>query len=253
MRPKLFIIIPSIIINILYTDLFSADSDPALFNEIIEANTGIKSIDAEIIQYINTPEHSREVYKGKYIADDKGRFRIDYTVPSKQIVLNNGRFIYWFFPYENILYIIGNDKAGQKELKVNPLQEFKSMEFEKQFKVIYKGKHFYGFFNTAYEYLVMDVKNELNFQIRVDSKNKVLLSKIVTNSAGQEIIRELYESYEKINGAFFPARIDIHARTEKGITRNTTEYSNIRLNYSVSENIFQIKFPDNAKKKYLQQ
>jgi outer membrane lipoprotein-sorting protein len=249
---KFFFISPLIIITIFYSELSASDADLSLFNEIIEANTGIKSIDAEIVQYINTPEHSKEVFKGRYIADNKGRFRIDYSAPFKQIVLNDGRVLYWYFPEDNILYIIGNDKANQKEPKVNPLQEFKNKEFEKQFKVNYRGKHFYGFFNTSHEFIVKDVKNELNFEIRVDAKNKVLLSKIVTNSAGQEIIKEIYGSYEKIKDTFFPARIDIYARTDKGVTRNTTEYSNIRLNYSVSESQFQIKFPENAKRKYLQ-
>jgi outer membrane lipoprotein-sorting protein len=253
LRFKFTIIVSLIIIYNFYSTLKAAESDLSLFNEIIEANTGIKSIDAEITQYINTPEHSGEVYKGRYVADDKGRFRIDYTIPSRQFVLNNGRSLFWYFPEDNILFIIGNDKANQKEPKVNPLREFKNKEFGNQFKVNYKGKHFYGFFNSAHKYIVKDIKNELNFEIRVDAKNKLLLSKIVTNSAGQEIIKEIYESYEKIKDTFFPARIDIFARTENGITRNTTEYSNIRLNYSVSENLFQIKFPDNVKKKYLQQ
>ncbi len=253
MRPNSFIFISLIIVNILYTASSAADTDLALFKEIIDANTGIRSIDAEIIQYINTPEHSREVYKGRYIADDKGRFRIDYNIPSRQVVLNTGKSVYWFFPGDNILYIIGNEKAAPKEPKVNPLQEFKNREFENQFKVNYRGKRFYGFFNTAYEFRIEDIKNELNFEIRVDPKNKVLLSKIVTNRSGQEIIRELYENYKNIKDTFFPARVDVFARTGEGITRNTTEYSNIRLNYSVPENIFHIKFPENVKKKYLQQ
>jgi outer membrane lipoprotein-sorting protein len=250
---NLFFLTLLIIIDIPYAALSATESDLSLFNEIIKANTGIKSIDAEIVQYINTPEHSKEVFRGRYIADNNGRFRIDYTAPSRQIVLNNGYALYWFFPDDNILYIIGNDKKNQKELKVNPLQEFQNKEFDKQFKVTYEGKHFYGFFNTSHEFDIKDIKNELNFKIQVDAKNKTLLSKIVTNSAEQEIIKEIYGSYEKIKDIFFPARVDIYARTDKGVTKNTTEYSNIRLNYSVSDSLFQIKFPENVKKKYLQQ
>ncbi|MBN2402572.1 MAG: DUF4292 domain-containing protein [Spirochaetes bacterium] len=242
-------IAPLAIISVLSA---SADeADLSLFNEIIKANMGIISIDAEIVQYITTPDHSKEIFKGRYKADNQGRFRIDYTAPSKQTVLNNGRALYWYFPDDNILYILENGNAGRKDLKVNPLQEFLNKNLSNQFKVIYRGKHFYGFFKTAHEFIVKDNKNELNFNIRVDAKTKMLISKIITNITGQEIIKEIYENHKKIKNIFFPSTIDIYARTDKGITRNTTEYSKIRLNYSVPDSLFEKKFPENAKKKYL--
>ncbi|MFH0976131.1 MAG: DUF4292 domain-containing protein [Spirochaetota bacterium] len=247
----------NIILTVFFIIIFNAassaeETSPLPFSEIIEANTGIRSIDAEIVQHVNTPEHGREVFKGRYIADDRGRFRIDYTAPSKQIVLNNGASLYWYFHDDNVLYIIGNNAVPNKP-KINPLQEFKQNESGNQFKINYMGKHFYGFFNSAHQYIVDDVKNKLSFNIMIDAKNKALLSKIITDSAGVEIMKEIYEDYKKIKNINFPSRIDIYARTDKGITRNITIYSGIRLNYSVDEKLFKAAFPADAKKKYLQQ
>ncbi len=234
-----------------FSDLTFADSGQLLFSEIIEANTGIISIDAEIIQYINTPEHSREVFKGKYIADNSGRFRIDYSAPSRQIVLNDGKILHWYYPEENVLYIIGNDKTSRENPKINPLQEFRSEQFTEQFQVDYSGKHLYGFFKWAYKFIVKDRKNNLAIHIEVDSKSKVVLSKVVKDIAGAEIIKEVYDGYERIKEVYVPGQIDVYARTNTGIARNTTKYSNIRLNYTIPDTMFKMKFPKNVKKKYL--
>ena len=79
----------------------------------------------------------------------------------------------------------------------------------------------------------------------------MLLAKIVKNNLGQEIMKEIYGNYEKFKNIYFPKRIDVYARTDKGITRNTTKYYNIRLNYFLPNKIFNIRFPENVKKRYL--
>ena len=66
----------------------------SLFREIVRVNSRVKSIDAAIIQHIYTPEHYKEVYKGRYRADNLQRFRIDYTIPSRQIVVNDGKGLF---------------------------------------------------------------------------------------------------------------------------------------------------------------
>jgi outer membrane lipoprotein-sorting protein len=249
----LFFAVFSVFSILVFNNPLSADTNQNLFNEIMKVNSGIRSIDAEIVQYINTPENLREVYKGKYIADDSGRFRIDYTTPSKQIVLNDGFKLYWYYPEDNLLYLLGNDKAagGNSKPKINPLQEFQAEKFKDQFTLDYSGEHLYGFFKWSHEFIVKDIKNGLQIYIEVDSKSKVLLSKIIKNSEGAEIIKEIYTDYEKIKEIYVACQIDVYARTKTGITRNTTKYSNIRLNFFIPDSMFKMKFPDNVIKKYI--
>lgn len=245
------IVLLTILIIFFLNFLFASEQNLTLFNEIIKANTGIKSLDAKIIQHIDTAEHSREVFAGRYIADNSGRFKIEYTSPSKQTVLNNGQAIYWYFQDSNLLYILGREKTNHRDPKINSLQEFQNKDLSKQFKIEFLGKELYGFFKLAHKFAVKDIKNDMNFNIKVDAKSNILLSKIITNSAGVEILKEEYSNYELIKNIYFPKRIDVYARTNKGIIRNTTEYDNILLNYSVPENMFEIRFPANARKKYL--
>ena len=135
----LFFIITIFVFNYVYAE------DLSLFRQIVEENSRIKSIEADIIQYVITPEHSKEIFKGKYRADKKGRFRIDYTTPSNQIVLNDGRCIYWYYPDERLLYKIVDKEKILHRSSINPLKEF-SKDFDKNFKIHYLGKHLYGFF-----------------------------------------------------------------------------------------------------------
>ncbi len=222
-----------------------------LFNKILKANSRIKSIDASIIQYINTPEYSKEVYKGRYRAVASGNFRIDYTTPSSQTVLNNSKHFIWYYPDDRLLYQIGGGDAPGSTPKINPLQEFIKRDFDKRFKVLYLGKHLYGFFIWAHQFVLEDSKTDSVIDIWIDAEKMVVLAKLVKDKHGREIIKEIYGEYKKINNIFFPARVDVFARSRDGATRNTTEYSDVRLNYAIPEKVFNIKFPDNIERRYL--
>lgn len=238
-------------LSIISKRLSAETNSPALFTEIIEANTKIKSVEADITQYISTPEHSKEVFKGKYTADNNGRFKITYNSPSRQVVINNGSNILWYYPDDNIVYTVKQDQNPKRESGINPLKEFKNKKSENDYKINYLGKHLYGFFISAYHFKINDINNKLLFDIWVNAKSKVLLAKITTNSSGIEIIKELYGDYEKINDIHFPKRIDVYARSRSGVTKNTTKYSNIKLNFSIPDTMFKIKLPQDVKRKYL--
>ncbi|MBN2038656.1 MAG: DUF4292 domain-containing protein [Spirochaetes bacterium] len=231
--------------------LYADDDFPALFSEIIEANTKINTVEADITQYISTPEHAKEIFKGRYFADNKGRFRIEYTSPSKQIVVNNGADLFWFYPDDNTVYTVKQTADTENRSGINPLKEFNKTKSGENYSINYLGKHLYGFFTLAYHYRIKDSKNNLLFNIWVNVKTKVLLAKIITNNDGIEITKELYSDYEKIKNVYFPKRIDVYARTDTGINKNTTKYSGIKLNFTIPESTFKLHLPENVVKKYL--
>lgn len=243
---SVFCSISFLLLNSAYADNLS------LFREIVKENSKIKTVEADIIQYIDTPGNSAEVYKGRYRADRRGRFRIDYKTPSTQIVVNNGKSLYWYYPKDKLLYKIGRRANIMRSPKISPLKEF-AKNFEKNFRIEYLGKQLYGFFKIAHQFVISDKKGRLVTDIWVDVKKKVILAKIITDKDGDEVMKELFQEYKKIKNIFFPSRIDVYARTAGGITKNITKYNNVNLNSPFRNNIFKLNFPSDVKVRHLQE
>jgi outer membrane lipoprotein-sorting protein len=221
----------------------------SLFRQLVEESTRISSIDAEIEQHITGANGSIELFKGRYRADSMGRFRIDYHIPYRQIVVNNGRILYWYYPDDKLLYTIGEDSGTVGNPGINPLREFSST-LDKSIEINYLGRHLYGFFMFAHHFSLFVKGREVVIDLWIDAKKRVVLAKIVLNRAGQEILKEIYGDYKRCDGIYFPLRVDVYARTNSGITRNTTYYKNVRLNYKLRGAVFSIRFPKDVKTRH---
>ncbi len=223
--------------------------DLSLFREIIKNNRGISSIESEITQLVSTNGNIPEQFKGRYLADDKGRFRIDYYKPETQIVIGNGRDLLWYYPKEKILYNMGRAVSGSAP-KMNPYDEF-SQNLEKRFGVEYMGTRIYSITKTAKLFLLKDRVSGVNIYLWIDKEKKVLLKKVVKDKNQRELIKEIYGNYKKIGNVYFPMKVDVTLRTPGGITRNITNYSNVRLNIKPGTRAFDIDLPaDTVKKNY---
>ncbi len=227
-----------------------AAGEPPRFREIIDANSGVRSIDARITQRIAEQGRGRETYRGRYRADGRGRFRIDYNEPSAQIVVYDGTSLLWYFPKRNTLYEMKGGAAGRSKPAVNPLQSV-SGDVEKRFEARFDGKKRYGLFKQAYSFSLRDRLRNESFSILVDANQLAIVEKTVRDGRGAEIVRELYEEYRTINGILFPARVTVSARTASGIVKNLTEYHKILLNGKIDETIFRLDVPRNALRKKL--
>jgi outer membrane lipoprotein-sorting protein len=223
--------------------------DPSLFRQLVRESTRISSIDAEIEQHIKGANGSTELFKGRYRADNMGRFRIDYRTPYRQVVVNNGRILYWYYPDDKLLYTIGEDSGPMGNPAINPLREF-SKELDKSIEVNYLGRNLYGFFILAHHFSLLVKGRDIIVDLWIDAKRRVILSKIVLNRAGQEILKEIYGDYKRFDGIYFPLRVDVYARTDRGITRNTTYYKNVRLNRKLKGGVFSIRFPKDVKTRH---
>ena len=211
-------------------------NETTLFKELVRVNSMIKSIDADIEQYIKRPGHPVELFKGHYRAESTGSFRIDYHTPSRQRVIFRHKTLYWYYPEDKLLYQFGGGRKHPGSTKFNPLSEF-SNNLERNFTVHYLGKHIYGLFSIVHQY--------------IDKKRKVVRSKIYRNKLGKEIIKEIYEGFHKIGDIYFPTRIDVFAKAPNGVTRNTTYYKNIKLNRKFLKKVFMISVPGDVKRRYL--
>jgi len=225
-------------------------NETALFKELIRINSMIQSIDADIEQYIKRPGHPVELFKGHYRAESTGSFRIDYHTPSRQIVIYRDNTLFWYYPEDKLLYQLGGGRKHHGSTKFNPLSEF-SRDLERNFTIHYLGKHIYGLFLTVHQYIIRSKKSEHAVVLMIDKKRKVVRSKIYKSKLGKEIIKEIYEDFNKIGDIHFPTRIDVFAKAPNGVTRNTTYYKNIKLNRKFSKRVFIISVPRDVKRRYI--
>ncbi len=228
----------------------SADDAAALFREVARAHAKIRAIDAEITQYIAEPGRPREIFRGRYRADDRGRFRIDYTVPSRQIVRSDGKVFEWYYPDDRLLYYAESADGGRKGPGFNPLGGIEG-ELESRFELSGGGWRLYGFFRRARVYHLKDRHSGVDIEVRVDPAMKAVISKTVRDRRGYEILKESYEAYRAIGGIYFPSRVSVTARTARGITSNVTDYGRVSLNGTIPDAVFRADYPRGVTRKRL--
>lgn len=220
-----------------------AAGDPLdLFRKVVMEHARMRSVDAEITQYIQMGEGPQEIFKGRYRADNSGRFRIDYTAPSAQIVVNDGAGLYWYYPGEKLVYRIEGRGAAGHGQGLNPLREFQG-KFEERFEITSEGSRLHGFFRKAHGFRVTDTKSGLTLRILVDEKTKAVLEKVVRDRTGREILKESYSDFIRAGGIRFPARVSVLAQGARGVTRNTTRYSYVTLNRDIHPSTFRLTLP----------
>ena len=233
-----FLLLPSILI---------ASGSDSLLEKIIIRQNRIKTIDCTINQLIY--EKNEVVsYQGRYRANASGKFRIDYTMPSSQTVINTAKALYWYIPEDNNLYIIPSRDAG---LSANPAVNISGFikKIDDRLKINYSGFHFYGFFKIAHRFIIIDSSHGNRIEFITDAGNYTIIEKRVRDRDGKEIIREVYGDYSLVQNELFPRRVDVFARTESGLTRSISKYSDISLNGPVPDSIFFMKVPKNVRKR----
>ncbi|HSV98495.1 MAG TPA: DUF4292 domain-containing protein [Spirochaetota bacterium] len=228
----------------------AADETAVLFREVARAHAKILTIDAEITQYITEPGRGREIFRGRYRADGRGRFRIDYTVPSRQIVRSDGAGFEWYYPDDRLLYYAKAAGRGPARPGFNPLDGIDS-ELETRFELSGGAWRLYGFFKRARVYHLKDRQSGVDIEVRVDPSTKAVISKTVRDRRGYELLKETYEGYRAIGGIYFPSRVSVTARTAKGITSNVTDYGRVTLNGPVPDAVFRADHPRGVTRKRL--
>lgn len=251
MKKPILIISISIVICSLQLILLpvKGQSEQDLFNKVIEANKGIETIDCDISQFIFHND-TIEKFAGRYRVNAKGFFRIDYEHPSRQIVMKNRNGLSWYFPGDNLLYIIQENAEYPVQPGINPLKDI-IHNSDPRFTMRYAGTHIYGFFTTSNHFIAKDPSRGIIFTIISDAEKHTIFEKSISDLNGREIIREVYSNYSKNGPQYFPGRVDVLARTSRGIIRNTTFYRNVHLNRNHAESIFSLQIPRNTIKKFV--
>jgi outer membrane lipoprotein-sorting protein len=230
-----------ILFILLQIQAFSSDK-ASVMEGVINNYSGFNSIQASIAQHIFNPDKSHLKMTGDYCATGSGLMRIDYIFPSRQIVINNSRGLFWYYPESEVVY---SAKSGG--VKNESLPVFLKRAYEEGgnlFRLAYRGKRFYGFFSRAHIFDIK-LKNNNTFRVWIDNEGKYVLRKYLLDSSGREIVKELYSDYKKINGIFVPSVIEVRARTSGGTVRTLTEYSNIIINKKIDPSYFNFKIKQN--------
>ncbi|NMB64614.1 MAG: hypothetical protein GYA16_07065 [Spirochaetes bacterium] len=223
--------------------LFSIQSFADELDSIIN-NFAVESIDATIVQVIAETGKPTVRYEGRYRAY-KQNLRIDYSKPFSQIVIVKEGKLQWYYPESKELWVMQNMSAPV----THPFAQF--FAFKDRIVIKSKENTYYGFFKRAYRYILVDTTTRTTIELIIDKHNGYPIKKITYTADNVEIMRELYEDYMFVNNVWFPATVEVIARTHSGTTRNVTRYYNVHLNVTIQPDIFTMQIPKGVTVKHM--
>lgn len=234
---------------ILTCTLFGANNAVAndrIIEALISEQNRIRTIDCSLTQLIYEDGNSIR-YTGRYRADSTGRFRVDYTLPSKQTVLNTAKGLFWHMPEENTLYMIESKipaLSGSNPGGIGNMMK----KIDDRLELKYLGTHLYGFFTVAHRFIMIDGGSGNRMEFIAGARDNIILEKKVLDRDGTEVMREVYSDYTSVGGMHFPLRVDVYAKTGTGVTRSISFYRDVRLNGIIPDDVFRLKVPGNVRK-----
>lgn len=215
------------------------------FDDFIKDYSSVKSIRGNLVQYVKNGT-SYEKISGYYSAINEGWFRIDYTLPEKQIVIFNSKGLYWFYPERNLLFIKYKKSSEQTSLPGTALiQNFDSVN------VYYQGVRFYGLFKFAHVYCFKNLSGDRTVIIWFNPEKRYVIRKYIIDNSGREIVKEIYHEHCNTGSVNIPSKIELFLRTESGIIHTQTEYSDLQVNFSTDKRNYDFKIEKNMTVRYL--
>ncbi len=110
-----FVLVLSLVLANLYKDLY-AQSIEEVLDRIQSFYNQIESLRGAFTQETLYPDGKREVRSGKFWIKKPGRFRWEYYLPEKFIIISDNRNIYVYYPEENQVYVYPGGKAISSQL-----------------------------------------------------------------------------------------------------------------------------------------
>lgn len=216
--------------------------DSARFRALVKRVPAISSIRADIVQHIKQGDGPTATYRGSYIADHTGRFRIDYHAPERQVVLFSRNKLIWYFPEQRVAYEYSGGPPRGNTPGMLPLAQFRNVSGN-GYSVTYCGRHMAGIFTVVDVYRLRDKKRNIVIEIWVDPGRNTVIRKTVKSRDDVEVMQESYSSFTEISGAILPTGIRVDMRTDNGIQSSVTRYSNIRINTGNRPGVFRLDLP----------
>lgn len=215
------------------------------FNNYIKDYSSVKSIRGNLVQYIIN-DASFEKISGYYSAINEGWFRIDYILPEKQIVIFNGKGLYWFYPERNLLYIKYKKPDEQTSLPGTAfIQNFENVN------VFYQGVRFYGLLKYAHVYSFKNVAGDRTVVVWFNPEKRYVVRKYIIDNSGREIVKEIYHEHCNTGSVYIPSKIELFIRSESGIIHTQTEYSDLQVNFSTDKRNYDFKIEKKMTVRYL--
>ena len=227
-------ILSAVLFLLICAPLFSGDA-PSV-DRIIRDYNSIRTIKASIRQQVYMPGGETRLFSGDYYADNKGNLRIDYSIPAREVVINNSYGLFWYYPEERVVY----EKRGKGGARgYNPLIPGPAIEDDLSgLSVSYEGTEFYSFFKRAAVFTIRSERGGGEVRIWTDPDGLYVIRKYILDSSGREEVREIYSEHICTGGVYLPGRIEIFARTSRGILHTVTLYSNVVINSPLDEALF---------------
>ncbi len=220
----------------------SLHAEGADFNDFLKGYSSIKSIKGTITQYIYTGS-GIEKFSGDYSAIADGWFRIDYTYPERQVVINNSSGLYWYYPERELLFLKYRDEYDSgiiSSLPGNPLMK----SFEK-IDVVYEGLRFYGIFRYAHVYSFKSGEDGNSVHIWFEPHRRFMVRRYITDKSGRELMKEIYHEHVEVEEACIPSVIELFIRSNNGPIHTITKYNSVVVNKYPDKKLFDFAIKKN--------
>lgn len=208
-------------------------------DRIISDYNNLRSIRASIRQQVSMPGGGMEFYIGDYYADNKGRLRIDYTVPERSVVINSSEGLSWYYPERKKVYVKKKSGTGIEYSGISTIMLIDDSRSD--ITLSYDGMEFYSFFKRAAVYTIKSSHSSNVIKIWTDPEGLYVLRRYVLDSTGREIIREIWSGHVYTGGVYIPSRIEMYVRTYSGVVHTVTVYSDIVVNSAMNDELFRFR------------
>jgi len=207
----------------------------------------IKTIEAEISQTISGPGLS-ETYKGNYIATHQGRLKVEYHYPYKQLIISDGDTLWWYIPDSKKawhLSVTQNEENAPQVCPADP-SNFKFSNTE-DFTLKLRKRKLLSLGSRPYVIDLFPKSNRHHFSkvtLWIDSKRLFLQKYAIYDMSGTSIISEEHNDVILLAAKFWlPQEIKMQSKTQGGVQKLITRYSNMKVNTDIPENAFTFKIP----------
>jgi len=207
----------------------------------------IKTIAAEISQTISGPGLS-ETYKGNYIATHQGRLKVEYYYPYKQLIISDGDTLWWYIPDSKKIWHLSVNQNARDVPQVCPADpsNFKFSNTE-DFSLKLRKRKLLSLGSRPYVIDLFPKSNRHPFSkvtLWIDSKRLFLQKYEIYDMSGTSIISEEHNDVILLAAKFWlPQEIKMQSKTQGGVQKLITRYSNMKVNTDIPENAFTFKIP----------
>jgi len=250
LSPYAYLIISIVVLLLLFIEkgYCKVLSAKEIIDSVVNQLNGVNTIEVEISQIIAGAGLS-ETYKGNYVTARPGKIRVEYDYPYKQLIISDGDTLWWYIPDSRKVWFleIRQNKEDVPQLCPADPCNFKFSNTE-DFLLHLRKRRWPNLGHKSYIIDLFPKSTGYPFSkvtLWIDSKRLFLQKYKIYDLAGNLVLSEEHNRVILLSDKFWlPQEIITQTRTQGGVQKLITRYSNMKVNIDIPENMFTFKIPE---------